>query len=257
MRRILKHVLGLLCKLSVKKHQSDIILVTGWTGSGLVREMIYHSLKGKYNIRRNINEVWWDLSVPLCVLGYEDKRRNLLQWMGLIIKASYAIIVKNKYDHKIIINLDTANKETADFWSMYLMPSKIVALKENPKSKVIEKILKKDRTDLLTVVCKTEDKERRFRKINNVFTYSSKKGDLLYKNVDEKLRLTYKNESSNLRISKDNVFLWEFIPAAISVGLLSGESLEYLVSELSDFKLHPRQLEHALTSIKDFLGDNE
>ncbi len=141
MRQLLKIYLSALAKVAIKKHNMEMIIVVGWHGTEIARELIYEILSDKFQVRRNTKNIWWDLSVPLTILGYEDKRRNLFTWIGIIIKATVYLIIGPRSPHKIVLNLVTSHEDTAKFWSEFINPDFLIIVNQ----KEIDPL-----TDLLT-----------------------------------------------------------------------------------------------------------
>jgi UDP-N-acetylmuramyl pentapeptide synthase len=256
-REILKNLLGFICKRSIRKHNIEVILITGWTGSSVVRELIYHLLGEEYHVRRNVKEVWWDLSVPLSILGYEDKLRSVFGWAIIIIRATLSLIIKPKYPHKIIINLDTSNEDVASFWSKYICPHIVVVLKERPKSKIVEMLSKGEGCEKILFIYNPEFFGEFKKKNIREFIYSENKGDLLYIKDKGVMRIKYKGKEMKIRIPEAFKFVSEFLPAAVSVGLLEGLSFDTISKNLSHFSFHPKQLEGVIKQLKKFVLSDE
>ena len=91
-RNILKFLLKKLSRRAIKKHDIEIIVVTGWYGTKIATDMMYTILSEKHKVRRNISYLRWDFGLPLAILGYEDKRRNIFDWIWLIIKANIYLV---------------------------------------------------------------------------------------------------------------------------------------------------------------------
>ncbi len=255
-RGILKNILGYLSRIAIKKHNTDLIIITGWTGTRIVRELAYSMLNDEFNVRRNTKEVWWDLSVPLNILGYDDRRRNVYEWIGIIFRSIYNILFKRKYPHKIIINIDTSIKDVAEFWSKYIEPKIVVVLKERPNSKLMN-IFKEPKfiKDVLYVynpkVC------NEFKNLNcNKFKFSFFNADLVYKKIGKYLYLKYKNDKEKIKISETYKIIWKFIPAAMSIGLCESISLKILCENISQFYFHPNQIKSGISKLKEFITNN-
>lgn len=255
-RNLLKSILGSLSKKTIAKHHAEVIVVVGWTGSSAVREMIYHILRDSFNVRRNVTDVWWDLSVPLGILGYEDKKRNPVQWLVVIVKAYISLFIKPKYHHKIIINLDTSVEDTARFWSKYIKPNIVVILKEKPESKVLKMLFDKEGSEKYLFVHNPYLFKGLMNKQVREFIYS-RKGDLSYKRVKKTLLMEYKKERVSINIPSGYPFIWELIPAAFSVGLLQGIEVKDLVERISHFEMHPKQVQKAIDKLKSFVISDE
>ncbi len=125
-REILKSILIVLAKNATKKHRIKFIVVVGWFGSDLVKEGIYQSLSEKFNTRRNIKKVWWDLSVPLDILGYEDKQYKFFQWLVLFFRTIFSLILNKSNPHTFILSLNLTQKSIAEYWYRIVDPAILV-----------------------------------------------------------------------------------------------------------------------------------
>jgi hypothetical protein len=256
-RGVLKRILSFLSKKTINKHNAEVIVVTGWTGTPVVREMIYHFLKDTYNVRRNTTSVWWDLSVPLTILGYEDKKRNMFEWLIVIVKAYFSLMFNHRHSHKIVINLDSANSETARFWTRTLNPHMVVVLRERPESKFIKNLLASKGWEKILFVYNPDMYPELAQKRVREFTFEEKGKDIRYVKKDDEILVQYKNETIKIKIPSRYKFIWEFIPASFSVGLLQGISLSDLAARLTTFDFHPGQVKKAISGLKKFVLEDE
>src|SRR5690606_25350599 len=193
------------------------------------KEMLYTVLKEKDNVRRNVEDIWWDLSIPLNVLGYEDKQRSYTEWMNLIISAFVAILKNKSNPHLLILNADTKNKDTANYWSNFLNPEYLVVLNYQEDSIFANELLRKNEIIEGKVIASKNFAGEIPKEITKgrVFTYGSQKADLLLKRLsDGRLRITYKKEKISLPKK-----LWPTVSpritgAIFSVALLEGFDLQ-------------------------------
>lgn len=252
----MKTTLGKLSKWAVRKHNIEIITITGWAGTAITRELIYHILSDKFTLRRNTRKIWWDLSLPLTVLGYEDKRKNFFQWLFIIFKSIFSVIFISKHPHKIIVDIDTSVEETADFWSDLLRPDIIIITKKNPKSKLLDKFISQPGWEKSVFVFNPDELDIDL-KSGRKFTYSNQNSDLVYKTKKTKLDFLYEKNEFSINIPKHSPFLKDFIPPAISASLLQGMRVKDILSKISTFDLHPYQYKSAFNNLKRFIEKND
>jgi UDP-N-acetylmuramyl pentapeptide synthase len=257
LRTILKNYLGLVSRKTIRKHGAEVIVITGWAGSGLVRELSYHLLQEKYNVRRNTTEVWWDFSVPLAVLGYEDKEYSVPGWLWVMAKSALSLILRPKYPHKIIINLDTSVEDIAEYWSKNISPNIVIVLKERPDSKVLKKFLEISGNEKILYIYNPDDFKGLANKISREFIFSSAKSDLTFSKTKNSLKVNYKERKYKISIPSNMKFIYEFVPPAIALGLQECISLEKLTKYLATFEPHPNQLKVGIKHLKEFINSNE
>lgn len=223
-RKFLTITLSFLASKAIIRHKIRVCVVVGVSGSDIVKEMLYTVLKEKVNIRRNVEDIWWDLSVPLNILGYEDKQRSFLEWIRLVFSAFGAIIKNKPNPHMLVLNIDTKDKQIAKYWSDFLTPKYLVVLNyqqndiftnnllvniSNTGGKVI---VQENLLDRFNEVCDTK----------HLFTYGSGKSDLLLKKLsDGRLKIDYRRKEIILPKK-----LWPSVSIRISGAIFSVALLE-------------------------------
>lgn len=136
-RKTLKSILELLSKAAIKKHNIEFVVVVGWYGTDMVKEGIYQLLSEKFSSRRNTDKIWWDFSIPLLILGYKDKKYSFIEWLGILCKSIIALLVNPKNHNKIVLDVDLADKETAEFWSRIISPEVLVITSYKEKQSLL------------------------------------------------------------------------------------------------------------------------
>ena len=81
LRKTLKHILRISCKLAILRCNPFIIAITGNTGKTSTKEAIFLILKEKFSSVRKTRENFnTDIRVPLSILGLSDAKRNIFGW---------------------------------------------------------------------------------------------------------------------------------------------------------------------------------
>jgi len=178
------------------------------------------------NIRRNIADIWWDLSIPLNVLGYEDKQRSSVEWINLIFSAFVALIKNKSNPQGLIINADTSKKSTVDYWSKFVHPDYLVVLNYDENSLLTNRLLTQINTTEGKIIIREKLIEKIRNKINfeddKYFSYGQQNADLKVKSLsDGKLKIEYKKEKVILPKK-----LWISISENITGALFSVAILE-------------------------------
>ncbi|MBN1916112.1 hypothetical protein JW796_03940 [Candidatus Dojkabacteria bacterium] len=224
-RKILKLYLSFLSRLAIKKHSMELIIIVGWHSTEIVREAIYEILNEKFLVRRNVKNLWWDLSVPLTVLGYKDKKRNMAGWFIVCVRALFYLIVGQRNPHKIILNLNTVHSSTADFWTEFIKPDFLIIVNQKTKSRLIENLIENTEKNSGKVIYDPLKSKFQFERAVG-FTFGEEK------NVDLKVVegkncaiYKYKNQSVRLSYSILPKFSSHFFASALSLGVSYGVSL--------------------------------
>jgi len=250
-RKFLKFILGRLSYAVVKKHAIDLILVTGWSDTAIAREMIYEVLKTKYKVRRNISKVWWDLSIPLLIFGYEDKQRNFFEWIIIILKSFFNLIFKPSYPHKLIIDLDSSDEKSSSFWNKSIDPDIVLILKKRPSSKLLNFLKSND--DIEFVYNPIWLTESDFQK---KFSYSNKKADLIYEFKNKFTKLKFKGKRYIFK-NKDFAVINHLIAPVSLVGYLSNIPIRSSLEALRIFEIHPQYFKTMIKNLKKFVNNKD
>lgn len=225
-RQLLKWNLSILSSWAIKKHKIKIVVILGIGGSDIVKEILYTVLKEKRNVRRNVADVWWDLSIPLNILGYEDKKRPLINWAGLIISAVVALLKNKSNPQVLIINADTGNKSTVDYWSKFIHPHYLVLLNYDENSLLSNRLIMQTSTTGGKIIVHENSSEKILAKNeiekNNIFTFGSRMSELKLKFLtDGRLKVMFKKEKIILPRK-----IWLSVSQNISGALFSVAVLE-------------------------------
>jgi len=201
LRRLLRYTLGNLSRHAIKKHNLELIVISGWYGTELAREMLYTILNEKLRVRRNLKDIWWDFSIPLAILGYKDKRRNPIQWLGLLLRASIYLIYGRSNPHILILNADCTYETTAKYWASFVKPDYLLILNYEKEASVVNELIKAtDREKGIIIYNPGKFKElNRKLKDYRTFTYGeSEKSRLKVSLQKNKLKVSYNNDHVNL-----------------------------------------------------------
>ncbi len=225
-RKGLKLILGLFSRWATKKHDIELIVVTGFYGTEIVREGIYAMLQDKFKVRRNTTQIHWDMSLPLAILGYKDVHRSVFEWIELLFRAFTYLAFGAKNKHIIVLNANCAFKETAGFWASFLKPSYLVVLNYDQESEIVDKLLSKvdDNTVLIYDGQKVDESKFLGLKVKSKFVYgNSAHFDLSYSVEDKQIK--YKKQKVKIPPYVPN-FSYPFLAAIFSQAVNHGLTLE-------------------------------
>lgn len=186
LRKVLKFILEKLAQAAIKKHGIDFVVVVGWFGTDLVKEGIYDVLSEQLIVRRNTKRIWWDLSIPLLILGYEDRQRSFLRWIALIFKTMFSLVVNPKNPHKIIVDLNLADKNTAEYWGKIIFPEiLVIASYKKEKPFTIEKLVKSTELNEGKIFVAADIAEDKFNKFSKFGYKANKDSKVIFTKVKE------------------------------------------------------------------------
>lgn len=94
MKSILQIILYHIARLILKRHQPEIIGITGSVGKTSTKQAIMTVLASKYSVRTNPHNYNNELGVPLTIIGAQNTGgKNLLRWLVILLKGlGYAIL---------------------------------------------------------------------------------------------------------------------------------------------------------------------
>jgi UDP-N-acetylmuramyl pentapeptide synthase len=125
-RLILKKILANLAQLAIKKHNMQLVVIIGVNGTEIIKELCYSILAPSHKVRRVVNKPWWDLSIPLSILGYKDQKRNVFQWLYLIVKSYLYLLIGPRNSGILILNMNYSHQDTMNFWSNFINPDILI-----------------------------------------------------------------------------------------------------------------------------------
>ncbi len=203
----------------------ELIIVVGWHGTEIVREAVYEMLNEKFRVRRNTKNLWWDLSVPLTILGYKDKKRYLWRWIMLCLKAAFYLLIGPKSPHKIILNLNTSDQNTADYWTGFIKPDFLLIVNQKSKTRLIDNLIVNTEKNSGIIIYDPSMTDIEIKKMNR-FTFGKKPGvDLRMTESKTSVIYKYKKESVKLSYSILPKFASHLMGSALSLAVHMRKSM--------------------------------
>jgi UDP-N-acetylmuramoyl-tripeptide--D-alanyl-D-alanine ligase len=102
MKRIIEKVLKFLTTRYLKKHDLEVIAITGSVGKTTTRKAITHVLQKRYLVRAfEENSYNTELGVPLSIFGQKSPTYKVL-WIWVIVKCIWELFFGKRYDILIL-----------------------------------------------------------------------------------------------------------------------------------------------------------
>lgn len=239
---------------------STIIGITGSVGKTTTKDATAKVLASRFDVLANKKSLNSEFGVPLTLLEEESGFSSPLKWLGIVWRAEWRGTQRLTVE-KIVLELGADKPNDIEKLLKIVHPKIGVFLNVAPvhldrgqfesveaiageKRKLIES-LPKDGVAILNA----DDEFSRETSTNarKIFFGLSKEADLHASKVTENLdglsaRITWKNESAELKIPIIGRQNLPSILAALAVGIMSGVSLEKGISALADFRLPPGRL---------------
>ena len=246
MRFLLKKTLQYLSAWAIRKHKLELIVITGDTGVEIVREGIYSILSQKYIVRRNIKSVWWDLSIPLNILGYTDETRSLFSWIILIFRATIYLLYGPKNPHTLILSAQSGLKETAEYWSEFIKPNFLVIV-DDALNKNVSNYLRKATIEKNGVII-TENSE--FENNSNTFLFGKNKSSkVTFQVSSDKILVQYNKFSISVPRFFFSPSSGKYIAGIVSLCISKGMAIDDIAIGLSKFDMKSEILKKISTKI--------
>ena len=109
MRNTLEYILKIFAKIILWRYKPAVVAITGSAGKTGTKEAIYHVLKRKFKVRRNIRNYNNEVGVPLTILGSyispETTLKGLLGWLNIFLKSIFTIIYQKDYPEILILEM--------------------------------------------------------------------------------------------------------------------------------------------------------
>lgn len=244
-RKILRSILRVLSKHALKKHEIELVVITGWYGTEIAKDMLYTILSEKLKVRRNIREVWWDFSIPLGILGYKDKKRNFLEWTRLVFKATFYILFGKSNPQTLILSADSHVDSVINYWSSILEPHYLVIINNKDHKKVVNNLINKVNKNGL-IICNPSKLSKEVNvllKDKNVYTFGEDKKSNIALNVDnEFVNIRSKDETIKLPKKKTPSFTQDILGGIFAFAEYKEFSLEDIAYGILKFETPGRVL---------------
>ena len=247
LRRVLSSALAYLSKWAIVKHGMKFIVVAGEHGTKLTGELVAEMLTPDYVIRRQLERPFWDFSIPLTILGFEDRQYSFFEWIVVLSQATLLLIFGKRNFTWTLLQMSTFKKDIVGYWSKIITPEVLVLVNSSPEVEKLESTLVR-KTRRLVVVPEDVSKHPAFKMnltSDVIVVGDSEECDLVVDNIEEEkmgtrvsVRWLPENEKTSFFAFQKGSFLKE--PLVLAIGVLLG--MEFSVEEVSD-RLMQSQIE--------------
>jgi len=255
-RNIFKKFISFLAKAAIKKHQMTIFVVSGWYGTEITREFIYSSLNTQFDVRRNLKNPWWDMSYPLTILGYEDKRRNPIEWIGLMFKASAQLLFGKKHKHYLVLNINYSYPHSIKYWSSFITPSYLVLTSYKKNYDFINKLMTVTIKNKGKIIYNRKDKDLLkdiFKNYQKVYCFGKNDAKCSLLISEDESKASFECYKETVELSK-HVLPWvdnDILASVLLLGKIKNISLNDTLYAIIKYGLPPRLLAQMKADLKD------
>lgn len=102
-KKIIIAIITLEARLVLKHYKPRIIAVSGTVGKTSTKDMIYHVLSDRFNIRKTQKSLNSEIGIPLTILGHESGWDSPLQWLKIMWSGFVQIFHSPNYPNWLVI----------------------------------------------------------------------------------------------------------------------------------------------------------
>ncbi len=271
---LIQKILRWLARRILQKHKPMVIGVTGSVGKSTAKEMIFVVLENDFQVRKSEKNYNNEIGIPLAIIGASGKKKNIRQWLKVLIKGVALILLPNQYPEILILELaaDKAGdiKYFCDFIPVDIGVLTNVGISHLEKFKTKENIFKEkiyllQQAKELAIYNADNIKDNKIKKIikSQIKSYGFQIGADLqivdnwyYYTPDELLRgmefkLKYKNKIISGRLNNiiGRPYLYGVMPALIIADYFK-LNLKKVLQNLENFPAMPGHIS-LMTGIKN------
>lgn len=140
-RRVLSGTLSVFSRWAIKKHGIKTVVIAGRHGTKLTGELISEMLTPDYVVRRQLEKPFWDYSIPLSILGYEDRKRSVVEWGFLLIRSFFRLLLLPSNPSWVVLQMNTYKEEIAAYWANIVSPDILVLVHPGQVLRELEQML--------------------------------------------------------------------------------------------------------------------
>jgi UDP-N-acetylmuramyl pentapeptide synthase len=157
--------------------------VAGTSGTKLTGEMFGEMLSADHIVRKQLEKPFWDFSIPLTILGIEDRKYNAWEWLGVILECLKVLIFGRSIPGWVVLQMNTLKKDIINYWLDIVSPDVSILTNFNGK--------------LLSFERKIAERTKKI-----VLIYPCDNSSL--QNIDAKLYLVGESKSCNIQVKDFN-----------------------------------------------------
>ena len=125
-RIIMRHILALFVKITLKKHHPLVIMVNGDKNSSIITDFIYTAALKRYNPRKTLERAESEFAIPLMIIGYLYYPKNLIEWIKFISRLGIQTFWVAPYKHMLIIQTREITPSIYKYWVKTIQPALII-----------------------------------------------------------------------------------------------------------------------------------
>lgn len=234
-RRLLANILKTLSRWAIKKHNLKIAAIAGTTGTKLTGEMFGEMLSKDHVVRKQLEKPFWDFSIPLTILGIEDRRYKFWEWFGVLGESIKVLILGKSSPAWVVLQMNTLKRDIADYWLNIVEPDLTIIANYNGKLLPFEKkILDKTKNVAIVYPC---DRALKIDSVKLVKVGEKEGCDIKIEKFSQskhgtKFSIRYRGKKYSFVAAQTGIFMKGPILASTSAMISMGKEIEDVIERL-------------------------
>jgi UDP-N-acetylmuramoyl-tripeptide--D-alanyl-D-alanine ligase len=105
MKNSIYHFLASIVRKILAKYQPKIIGITGSVGKTSAKEAIFYVVAQHLRARKSEKNFNNQLGLPLTIIGSDAPGRNVIKWIGIILKAVCLLLLPQRYPEVLVLEM--------------------------------------------------------------------------------------------------------------------------------------------------------
>ena len=103
--QLIQWVLRWFAERILRKYKPMVIGITGSVGKSTTKEMIFTALENYFRVRKSDKNYNNEIGVPLAIIGVNGDKKNIWQWLRVVIKSICLLIFPYQYPDVLVLEL--------------------------------------------------------------------------------------------------------------------------------------------------------
>lgn len=273
MKKILKNIIFFLLYLEARlmlfRYSPRIIAISGTVGKTSTKDMIYHVMKDRFNVRKTQKSLNSEIGIPLTILGLKSGWNSPVSWLKILVKGFFRIIYTPNYPNWLVIETGVDKKGDMDMIAKWLKPEIVVITAfgsipahvenfDSPEDVMKEEgklmeyvreggsiILNADDPDILKLKSNAAEKTYTYGIMNEESDVLATHECITYAGIPTGMSFKVEYEGNTVPVQINGVLGKQFIYpslASITVGKILGISPAYSSNVIREFKASPGRM---------------
>jgi UDP-N-acetylmuramyl pentapeptide synthase len=246
-RRFLSYLLKVLSKWAIRKHKLRIAAVVGTSGTKLTAEMFGEMLSIDHIVRKQLEKPFWDFSIPLSILGIDDRRYTILGWLDVILESFKVLMFGKSNPGWVVLQLNSLKDEIVDYWIEIVEPDITIVSNYNGALFPIEKRVARVSKSVV-LICNDIDRQKDLQ-FKSVMIGTGKGCDMKvdrYKQDKHGTRfvLQYKKRKHSFIAAQTGIFMKGPILTSVAALIVIGKQVDDVVERLRKVEISIERFIH-------------